>query len=135
MEAFGEDDSIGYEVAQNIRDFGTLLTVTEVKAANRYWHVWSSDTHVNTYPKGYTKPVVGMLHQSMASMQTWFAKEDFVSYGIQLLPFTPAAESRDDPEWAAKVYPLYKKGCDAEPDFCKDNGWYVYGTMARLQCT
>jgi len=66
-----------------------------------------------------------MLHQSMASFQTWFATEDFVSYGIQLIPFTPIAESRDDPEWAAKVYPLYKKSCDAELDFCEDNGWTI----------
>lgn len=124
MGAFGDtDDEAGKKAAKLVRDAGELLTVTEVKAANRYWHVWNSTTHVNTYPVGYLQPVVGMLYETMASFQTWFAPEAFVSYGIQLLPLTPIAEARDDPEWASILYPKYDKSCSSEKQFCVDNGW------------
>lgn len=59
------------ETAKLIRDSGQLLTSTEIAATNRYWHVWSSDTHNNTYPKEYIQPVVGMLYDTMATFQTW----------------------------------------------------------------
>jgi endo-1,3(4)-beta-glucanase len=127
VDAFGgeisRDDKV--EAAKLVRDVGQLLTVTEVKAANRYWHVWQSDTHNRTYPLAYKQPVVGMLYETMASFQTWFSYEPVVSYGIQLLPFTPVAESRDDPEWAADLYPMYDESCKTAGDFCVDNGWSI----------
>jgi len=113
------------ETAMLIRDAGQLLTATELHAANRYWHVWSSDVHTDPYPAAYKQPVVGMLYETMASFQTWFAPEAVVSYGIQLMPFTPVAEERDDPDWAADLYPLYKKSCEEAGDFCVDNGWSI----------
>lgn len=113
------------EAARLVRDAGQLLTATEVHATNRYWHVWSSATHNNTYPASYQQPVVGMLYDTMASFQTWFAPEAVVSYGIQLLPFTPVAERRDAPEWAAELYPMYEKSCKEAGDFCVDNGWSI----------
>jgi endoglucanase Acf2 len=108
------------------------LTASEVRAANRYWHVWDSPTHNSTYPKEYTQPVVGMLYQTMASFQTWFGPEPFYSYGIQLLPLTAVGERRDDPDWASLLYPLYDKSCRSELDFCVDNGWTIiqYGLLA-----
>ena len=48
-----------------------------------------------------------------------------MSYGIQLMPLTPAAEQRDVPEWASIVYPLYKESCDEAGDFCVENGWSI----------
>ena len=113
------------ELAKLVRDAGQLLTSTELRAANRYWHVWSSDDHVNTYPPAYTKPVVGMLYETMASFQTWFAPYAVVSYGIQLIPFTPIGEYRDDVTWATDLYPLYEESCEAVEDFCIDNGWSI----------
>jgi endo-1,3(4)-beta-glucanase len=127
VDAFGGDKSRNDNVkaAKLVRNVGQLLTVTEVKAANRYWHVWQSDTHNRTYPLAYEQPVVGMLYETMASFQTWFSPEAVVSYGIQLLPMTPVAESRDDPEWAADLYPMYDKSCKSAGDFCVDNGWSI----------
>lgn len=134
MDAFDEGgDSSQKENAKHVRDVGRLLTLMEVHAANRYWHVWNSTSHVNTYPPEYKEAVVGMMHETMASFQTWFAPEDFVSYGIQLLPFTPVSERRDDPEWASILYPAYKKSCFNEEDFCVDNGWTV--VLSGLRAT
>lgn len=113
------------ETAMMVRDAGELLTITEIEAANRYWHVWDSKTHKSTYPKAYTKPVVGMLYETMASFQTWFSPYAVVSYGIQLLPFTPVGELRDDPEWASILYPEYEESCKEAGDFCVKNGWDI----------
>lgn len=113
------------EKAQLVRDAGELLTKTEIDATNRYWHVWSSKTHKNTYPAGYTQPVVGMLYDTMASFQTWFSPYPLVSYGIQLMPFTAVGELRDDPEWASILYPKYEESCTAAGDFCTENGWDI----------
>ena len=66
-----------------------------------------------------------MMHGTMASFETWFSRYAVVSYGIQLMPFTPVAEQRDDPEWATIVYPLYEDGCEEAGDFCVDNGWSI----------
>ncbi|OEU20302.1 hypothetical protein FRACYDRAFT_182255 [Fragilariopsis cylindrus CCMP1102] len=128
VDAFNEDEHVNkkkLETAKLIRDSGQLLTATEISATNRYWHVWSSDTHNNTYPKEYAQPVVGMLYDTMASFQTWFSSWPVVSMGIQLIPLTPVAETRDDIEWATQVYPKYEKACKIAGDFCIDNGWSI----------
>lgn len=113
------------ESARLVQNAGELLTMTEIRAANRYWHVYSSHTHNNTYPIGYKEPVVGMMYDTMASFQTWFSSYPLVSYGIQLMPFTPVAEMRDDPEWASTLYPQYVESCESAGDFCIDNGWSI----------
>ena len=113
------------ETATLIRDSGQLLAASEIHATNRYWHVWSSDTHNSTYPPAYKQPVVGMLYDTMATFQTWFAPWAVVSYGIQLIPLTPVAETRDDIDWANELYPKYEKACADTGDFCEENGWSI----------
>ena len=124
-DAFDAEDgsTAGAETAKQVRDAGRLLTAMEVKATQRYWHVWNSSTHNNTYPAAYKEPVVGMMYETMASFQTWFAGGDIASFGIQLLPFTPVSERRDDPEWAAKLYPAFNQTCSSHESFCVMSGW------------
>jgi len=117
-----EEEKMSAKLVQNT---GELLTVMELKAADRYWHVYSSDAHQNTYPAEYTRAVVGMMYDTMASFQTWFSSLPLVSYGIQLMPFTPVAGLRDDPEWASQLYPTYVESCEAASDFCVENGWSI----------
>lgn len=119
--------------AKQVQQVGSLLTATELHATQRYWHVWNSTKHINTYPVEYTKPVVGMLYETMASFQTWFSGGDMASIGIQLLPFTPVAEARDDPDWAAEVYPAFRTSCDEEKEFCVKDGWSVM--LSGLEAT
>jgi Glycosyl hydrolase family 81 C-terminal domain len=119
--------------AKQVLQVGSLLTATELHATQRYWHVWNSTKHVNTYPPEYTKPVVGMLYETMASFQTWFSGGDMASIGIQLLPFTPVSEARDDPDWAADVYPAYYASCESEKKFCVNDGWSVM--LSGLEAT
>ena len=143
MNAF-KDDAENLESARMVRNLGEFLTSMEVEATDRFWHVWGStknsssvknstvSTHINTYPSQYTKKVVGMVYDTMASFQTWFAPQDVVSYGIQLIPFTAVAQRRDDPEWTKELYPVYAKSCetadkgsDQNSGFCVKNGWSV----------
>jgi endo-1,3(4)-beta-glucanase len=125
IDAYHDAPKKKQDVARLIQQSGQLLTATELQATNRYWHVWSSTTHNSTYPSTYQQPVVGMLYDTMASFQTWFAPWAVVSYGIQLLPLTPVAERRDDPEWAAVLYPKYEEACKEAGDFCVENGWSI----------
>ena len=97
MNAFKDDGEEKLASARMVRNVGEFLTKMEVTAANSFWHVWgkqegsttnSSSTtnstessHINTYSSKYTKKVVGMMHDTMASFQTWFAPQDVVSYG------------------------------------------------------
>mmetsp|Transcript_13335 Transcript_13335/g.21918 ORF Transcript_13335/g.21918 Transcript_13335/m.21918 type:complete len:1036 (-) Transcript_13335:37-3144(-) len=147
MSAF-KDDAENLESARLVRNVGEFLTSMEIEAANRFWHVWGEQegstsnssvvkdstlsTHTNTYSSLYTKKVVGMMHDTMASFQTWFAPQDVVSYGIQLIPFTAVAQRRDDPEWTKELYPVYAKSCEIadmgsgqNSGFCMKNGWSI----------
>jgi endo-1,3(4)-beta-glucanase len=127
MDAFRADSKTKRREkdAKQVRDAGRLLTAMEVKATQRYYHVWNSTKHVNTYPPQYKQPVVAMLYETMASFQTWFAGGDMVSIGIQLLPFTPVSERRDNPEWASLAYKPFEKSCYSDKDFCIKNGWSI----------
>lgn len=118
---------------QQVHRVGSLLMSTELHATQRYWHVWNSTKHVNTYPSAYTKPVVGMMYETMGSFQTWFSGGDMASIGIQLLPFTPAAEARDDPDWVTHAYPAFNASCVSNLKFCVQNGWSVI--LSGLEAT
>jgi len=148
MDVFAEDED-KLESSRLVRNIGEFLTAMEVSAANRFWHVWGSKSdeegstsvsssnngatkhkaHINTYPKDYTKHVVGMMYDTMASFQTWFGPQDVLSYGIQLIPLTSVAERRDDPEWANILYPFYAESCkkanEGSNGLCEDNGWSI----------
>lgn len=145
IDAF-QGDKENLKSARLVRNLGEFLTAMEVDAASRFYHVYGINDndekvskllsasnekvqHINTYPSSYERPVVGMMHETMASFQTWFSNEDVVSYGIQLMPLTAVAERRDDPEWANLIYPIYDESCKSADEqsegFCTDNGWSI----------
>eukprot|EP00555_Chaetoceros_dichaeta_P010025 CAMPEP_0198261074 /NCGR_PEP_ID=MMETSP1447-20131203/9873_1 /TAXON_ID=420782 /ORGANISM="Chaetoceros dichaeta, Strain CCMP1751" /LENGTH=1095 /DNA_ID=CAMNT_0043948879 /DNA_START=58 /DNA_END=3342 /DNA_ORIENTATION=- len=110
--------------ARNIRDIGRLLTATELRSADRYWHLSHSKKKERVYPEQYTPLVVGMLWNMMAQFQTWFGNAPHLAYGIQLLPLTPVAEKRDKIEWAKELYPSFAKSCRSSSD-CDAQGWGI----------
>ena len=44
-------------------------------------------------------------------LQTWFGSQPWKSYGIQMVPLTPASELRDDPAWIEEMLPLFEESC------------------------
>jgi hypothetical protein len=110
--------------AARIRDVGRLLTATEIRAADRYWHVRQEEDAKKIYPDTYKENVIGIMWNTMAQFQTWFGNAPYLPYGIQLLPLTPIAEDRDDSEWLREMYKPFADGC-ADQDGCIDQGWIV----------
>lgn len=114
----------GAEVASHIRDVGRLLTATEVRSADFYWHVRQSNESMRIYSPEYTQHAIGMLWNTMAQFQTWFGGFPFLAIGIQLLPLTAIAESRDDPDWIREMYPAFAESCGSV-DTCEQQGWSI----------
>ena len=131
MHAWGDDTvdnpsvATNADVARRVSLMGRLLAATEVRSAQRYWHVLHGDTPSKTiYPKQYKPAVVGMVWQTMVQAQTWFGSALFLVYGIQLMPLTSISERRDNIDWLRQVYFPFSESC--ERDFtCTDQGWSI----------
>ena len=52
-----------------------------------------------------------MVWSMLAQLQTWFGNEQWKSYGIQLMPITPASELRDSGTWLAEMLPEFTDSC------------------------
>ena len=102
-----QQNNANADTAASVRDMSRLLLSTEIRSADRYWHVRKKKNRI--YPKEYTPAVVGMLWSMMAQFQTWFGSDPFLAYGIQLMPLTPIAEARDEVKWAAEMFPMFKE--------------------------
>uniref|UniRef100_A0A7R9WNG1 glucan endo-1,3-beta-D-glucosidase n=1 Tax=Craspedostauros australis TaxID=1486917 RepID=A0A7R9WNG1_9STRA len=101
---------------------GRLLTATEVRSAQRYWHVVQNDEALRIYPKQYTHKVVGIVWSTMAQFGTWFGNAGYLPYGIQLLPLTSISEQRDNLQWVNEMYDPLSRACGK--DFkCTLDGW------------
>jgi len=110
----------------HVRDVGRLLTSTELRSADRYWHVRLDDPSRQVYPKEYNEPVIGILWNCMAQFQTFFGGAAHLAYGIQLIPLTPISEKRDNYTWVQTLYPNFEKSCETNSN-CDAQGWSVLG--------
>lgn len=66
----------------------------------------------------YQPKVIGMMWSMLAQMQTWFGNEAWKSYGIQLMPITPASELRDTSGWLREMLPDLEASCKADTGTC-----------------
>ena len=55
--------------------------------------------------------MIGMVWSMLAQLQTWFGNEQWKSYGIQLMPITPASELRDSGTWLTEMLPEFTDSC------------------------
>ena len=121
------------DAARRIRDLGRLLLTTEIRSAQRYWHVTKGlhkAPYDRIYPAEYKPHVVGMLWSTMAQFQTWFGSASYLVYGIQLLPYTPISEVRDEPLWLEQLLPDFKESCESDPA-CEQQGWSITLYLAQ----
>jgi len=100
------------------------MGATELRSADRYWHVRQSGPKSGIYPPQYKPLVVGIMWNMMAQFQTWFGNAPHLVYGIQLLPLTPVSESRDALDWVKPLYPSFAESCSNAPE-CKSQGWGI----------
>jgi len=111
-------------LAKEIQNYGELLSASELRSADRYWHVIEASKR-RQYPVQYTPHVVGIMWNTMAQFQTWFGSAAYLAYGIQLLPLTSVSEERDTTEWVRELYEPFAESCNAHADDCRDQGWSV----------
>lgn len=75
MKAWGNGKSISASDNENaytacqLFNIGRFLATTEIRSADRYWHVYSPKRHA-IYPDSYTPAVVSMMWDTMAQFQT-----------------------------------------------------------------
>ncbi len=118
--------------AEMIQNVGLSLTATEVRSAQKYWHVLQNIEESNRiYPSTYEASVVGILWGTFIQFGTWFGSSPYLIYGIQLLPLTPVAEARDDVTWAKEIYSPLAASCDQA---CVSEGWaiQVFAILATI---
>lgn len=96
------------------------MTATEMRSAKRYWHVEHENESKRVYPAVYEPRVVGICWSTMIEFGTWFGREPYLVYGIQLLPLTPISENLVELDWAFEMYKPFAQECDAD---CEKNGW------------
>jgi endo-1,3(4)-beta-glucanase len=89
---------------RDLENVGRVLLATEIRGAQRYWQVDSSDG-VYSEPFASNK-VVGIVWGSRADHATFFGTELELIHGIQLLPFTPVSEALLEPAWVTEQYPV-----------------------------
>jgi len=121
------DDQNKLQTCLRIRDMGRLLMATEIRSMRTYWHVQKPGTPnvARVYPDIYKPKAVGMIWSTLAQLQTWFGNEEWKSYGIQLMPITPATELRDgDSTWLNEMLPEFAKSCLSDEN-CWNSGWSV----------
>ena len=125
VKAWGEvGDAEKVSASEELRDVGRLLMATEIRSTDRYYHVRHTDESKAIYPKVFRESVVGVMWNMMANFQTWFGSASYLAYGIQLLPLTPASESRDDAKWLREMYKPFADSCNEDPN-CAGDGWSV----------
>ena len=110
-------------VSKEIFKVGQLMTATEIRSTQKYWHIKHNNTE-EVVPKAYTPNVVGIVWSTMAQFGTWFGAAPYLPYGIQLLPLTPISEERDDMEWVNEMYYPFSRAC-ADFHQCTESGWAV----------
>jgi hypothetical protein len=98
------------------------LTATEMRSAKRYWHVEHENESKRIYPAVYEPNVVGICWNTMIQFGTWFGREPYLVYGIQLIPLTPISENLVELDWAFEMYGPFAQECEADPS-CGENGW------------
>ena len=112
------------KVANDVHRVGLMMASTELRSANRYWHILKNDESRLVFPKVYEASVVGILWSMMAQFGTWFGPAPFLPYGIQLLPLTTISEERDNIEWVNEIYYPFSRACSDNFD-CVTSGWVV----------
>ena len=60
-------------VSRHIKDVGRLLTATELRSADRYWHVRQNGERTGIYPSEYKPFAVGIMWNMMAQVSVKYS--------------------------------------------------------------
>lgn len=116
----------------NIMNLGRLLLATEVRSAQKYWHIPSATSDIYPAPFSDNGTAVSVRTHKVA-VETFFGSLPHYFYGIQSLPYTPVTELYMDTTWATRCYPLASVDIPVAPTSNpQDTGWnsVIYGLHA-----
>ena len=118
---------LGLAVGDNrMRDLGRLMMQTEIRTAQTYWQIDSSD---GIYPETFgANKAVGILWSTKVDYATFFGPNVEFIHGIQMLPFTPITEELLEPEWIVEEYPVLSQALN-DPNLSE--GWKGFIVMAH----
>ena len=88
----------------DIKNYGNLLLIMELRAVRKYYHIPSSS---DIYPAVFAQnKMVGVLWCLKVDYITFFGSSPVYIHGIQMLPFTPITELSLDPAFITEEYPV-----------------------------
>jgi len=92
---------------------GRILLATEIRGAQKYWHIKDS-TKIYLSPFKENK-VVGILWEDGSAFGTWFSGDPQDIHLIEMLPFSPISEQLLSEDWISEQFPVLEK--------TKTSGW------------
>ena len=107
-----------------LRDLGRLALSSEIRSAQKYWQITSSD---DIYPEPFNaNKVVGILWSTKVDYATWFGGNIEFIHCIQMLPFAPISEELLREEWITEEYDVLVEAFNTA-----DEAWRGYIIMAH----
>eukprot|EP01123_Difflugia_compressa_P012159 TRINITY_DN5105_c0_g1_i1.p1 TRINITY_DN5105_c0_g1~~TRINITY_DN5105_c0_g1_i1.p1 ORF type:complete len:548 (-),score=96.02 TRINITY_DN5105_c0_g1_i1:73-1686(-) len=91
----------------HIADVGRVLLATEIRGAQKYWHMKSSTTIYQSPFKDNT--VVGILWEDGANYGTFFSGDPQDIHLIQMIPFSPISETLLSQDWVEQQFPVLER--------------------------
>jgi endo-1,3(4)-beta-glucanase len=89
----------------DLRDLGRVLLQSEIRSAQKYWQIMSSDSiYDSTFA---ANKVVGVLWENKVDYATFFGANVEYIHGIQMLPYTPISEDFLRPSWLKESYTVF----------------------------
>ncbi len=85
-----------------VKDLGRLHLAQEIRAAKKYWHVYSPDTMYDAPFDNHA--TVGVLWSDKVEYATFFGANNEYIHGIQVIPVTPITEEYADSAWVTRAY-------------------------------
>jgi endo-1,3(4)-beta-glucanase len=123
----------GLAIGDNqMRDMGRLLMATEIRATQKYWHMYPSDSSIYSAPFNQ-QGCVGIVWATKVDYATWFGLNVEYIHGIQMLPYTPITEDLLPRNWVQIEYPMLATSLTRANPVIQE-GWkgFVFMTQAII---
>uniref|UniRef100_A0A7S4G0Z3 glucan endo-1,3-beta-D-glucosidase n=1 Tax=Eutreptiella gymnastica TaxID=73025 RepID=A0A7S4G0Z3_9EUGL len=107
---------------------GQTMLLTEAKSLQSYWQVHPDS---NAYPPEYQHDIAGIVWDRLVEHHSFFGKQPFFVYGIQLIPITPVVHIAIDLHWLRKGFPTWQKSCSQDRSLCEESGFVSFMIAAQ----
>lgn len=112
-----------------LKDWGRILTATEIRATKKYWHMYPNDKSIYESPF-VEQGSIGILWGTKVDYATWFGLNVEYIHAIQFLPFTPITEELLPKEWITVEYPILETSLTRRDPVIQE-GWRGFVYLAK----